>query len=316
MFKSTQDALLPERVWDNRIYLFFYRVCTHSIFTGFITFLIIYNTIILALDKFPVNENMDKILEVMNDVLSWLFVVEMIVKLIGLGFKDYAKDNFNIFDCAIVIMSVVENIIGWAGASSATGGAISAFRGVRLLRVFKLARSWTSFRNLLQKIIITLKDIRNFSVLLFLFIFVYTLLGMELFAYRIAFDDDNMPIKSDEIKEAGFKENYFMWYPRGNFNYFWDGFITIFTILIGDGWNEIMYDHMRNMGWVTMIFFISLYIFGNLILLNLFLAILLKNFETEKDLDEDLEKEIPKSPIKRLANSLSIRMATFVTKLT
>ena len=121
----------------------------------------------------------------------------MIIKLIGLGFKGYVADNYNIFDCIIVIMSVVENVIGWAGGSGATGGAISAFRGVRLLRVFKLARSWTSFRELLSKIIITLKDIRNFSVLLFLFIFVYTLLGMELFAYRLAFDDDNMPLNHD-----------------------------------------------------------------------------------------------------------------------
>lgn len=47
-----------------------------------------------------------------------------------------------------------------------------------------------------------------------------------------------------------------------------------------------MYDHMRSMGWVTMIFFISLYIFGNLILLNLFLAILLKNFDTENNFEE------------------------------
>ena len=39
------------------------------------------------------------------------------------------------------------------------GGAISSLRAVRLLRVFKLARSWTSFRELLQKMIITLKDI-------------------------------------------------------------------------------------------------------------------------------------------------------------
>lgn len=98
-------------------------------------------------------------------------------------------------------MSVVEMVIDWSGASSATGGAISAFRSVRLLRVFKLARSWTSFRNLLEKIMDTLKDIRNFSVLLFLFIFVYTLLGMELFAYRIAFDHENLPVKSDTIKK-------------------------------------------------------------------------------------------------------------------
>ena len=73
----------------------------------------------------------------------------MIIKLLGLGFKAYVDDRFNIFDCIIVIFSVIENVLGWTGTDSATGGAISAFRGVRLLRVFKLARSWTSFRELL-----------------------------------------------------------------------------------------------------------------------------------------------------------------------
>ena len=123
----------------------------------------------------------------------------MIIKLLGLGFKAYVDDRFNIFDCIIVIFSVIENVLAWTGTDSATGGAISAFRGVRLLRVFKLARSWTSFRELLEKIIITLKDISNFSVLLFLFMFVYTLLGMELFAYRVAFDESNLPLNSKDI---------------------------------------------------------------------------------------------------------------------
>lgn len=70
----------------------------------------------------------------------------MIIKLLGLGFKGYARDRFNIFDCVIVIISTIEIVIGWADPhSGGGGGAISAFRGVRLLRVFKLARSWKSF---------------------------------------------------------------------------------------------------------------------------------------------------------------------------
>lgn len=110
----------------------------------------------------------------------------MVVKLIGFGPKLYVKDKFNIFDCLVVIFSIVENVIGWAGVKGGTKGAVSAFRGVRLLRVFKLARSWTSFRELLEKIMMTFKDISNFSILLFIFMFVYTLLGMELYAYNVS----------------------------------------------------------------------------------------------------------------------------------
>ncbi len=117
-------------------------------------------------------------MESINNYLSWCFFAEMVIKLLGLGFELYAQDKFNLFDASIVVISTVENALSWTGVELGSGGAISAFRGIRLLRVFKLARSWKSFRELLEKIAITVKDISNFSILLFLFMFIYTLLGM------------------------------------------------------------------------------------------------------------------------------------------
>lgn len=53
---------------------------------------------------------------------------------------------------------------------------------------------------MLIKIGATLKDISNFVILLFLFLFIYTILGMELFAYKIRFDEDNNPIDLSKVK--------------------------------------------------------------------------------------------------------------------
>ena len=83
----------------------------------------------------------------------------MIIKLLGLGVIEYKRDGFNLFDAAIVILSMVEIAVTEVIPDLSTGGAFSAFRGVRLLRVFKLARSWTSFRNLLKVLIETIKDV-------------------------------------------------------------------------------------------------------------------------------------------------------------
>jgi hypothetical protein len=83
----------------------------------------------------------------------------MVIKLLGMGIKDYSSDSFNIFDGTIVMISVVEMIAEKLFDGSLGGGAFSSLRAVRLLRVFKLARSWTSFRELLAKMIVTLKDI-------------------------------------------------------------------------------------------------------------------------------------------------------------
>jgi len=88
-----------------------------------------------------------------------VFIVEMVIKLIGMGIRDYSADNFNIFDGTVVMISIIEMIVSDIIEGGIGGGAISSLRAVRLLRVFKLARSWTSFRDLLAKMIITFKDI-------------------------------------------------------------------------------------------------------------------------------------------------------------
>lgn len=80
----------------------------------------------------------------------------MIVKQIGLGFKGYFSDTFNIFDCFIVIVSTIDLALAFTEAGSSGGGAISAMRAFRLLRVFKLAKSWKKFQELLQTILNTM----------------------------------------------------------------------------------------------------------------------------------------------------------------
>ena len=84
-----------------------------------------------------------------NSFFTWAFVAEMVIKLFGLGFKEYAKDTFNIFDAVVVALSMIELVLAKAGVDDMAGGAFSAIRSIRLLRVFKLARSWKALYVLL-----------------------------------------------------------------------------------------------------------------------------------------------------------------------
>ena len=111
----------------------------------------------------------------------------MLIKLMGSGIKFYLKDAFNIFDCVVVLSSMIDFALQQA-LNSESNGAITAFRAFRLLRVFKLAKSWKKLQNLLTTMVSTLKDISTFSILLFLFMFIYALLALELFANRVKFD--------------------------------------------------------------------------------------------------------------------------------
>lgn len=181
---------MPERAESNKLYKICFIICEHWMFNLLITLLIVANTGVLALDQYPRNIKLEETASILNDLFSWCFAAEMIIKLIGLGLKRYTRDTFNIFDALLVIISLVDFVLLHIPEFSAggSGGALSAFRGVRLLRVFKLARSWTSFRELLQTMVKTVKEIIPFSSLLGICMFIFSLLGMELFGYRVRFD--------------------------------------------------------------------------------------------------------------------------------
>lgn len=135
------------------------------------------------MDRYPIDKKSETDNETANFVFYIIFVLEMFLKLYGFGLKGYWKDSYNIFDGIVVILSTIEVILANIGVDGSGGGnAISVFRAVRLLRLFKLAKSWTSLRKLLGTIVETIKDIGYFSILLLLFLFVYTLIGMELYA--------------------------------------------------------------------------------------------------------------------------------------
>lgn len=72
--------------------------------------------------------------------------------------------------------------------------SFSIFRVARLLRVFKLAKMWKSFDRLLVTMMNALKNIGVFSLLLLLFILMFTVLGLELFSNKILLDNENKPV--------------------------------------------------------------------------------------------------------------------------
>jgi hypothetical protein len=92
----------------------------------------------------------------------------------------------------IVITSIVDFFVT-TFVKSEGRAIITAVRAVRLIRIFKLARSWKRFEDLLKTMSKTFKDISNFSILLFLFMFTYALIGRELFAHRVKLNSDGDP---------------------------------------------------------------------------------------------------------------------------
>ena len=292
---------------DNPIVKACNKLVNQPLFGHFITLMIILNTISLGLEFYSMPDELKLVLKYFNYIFFTVFLLEMLLKWVGLGLREYAKDAFNVFDCVIVIISVVEFVIEMIALSS--GGAskksgLSALRSFRLLRVFKLARSWVELQKLLVTIMQSVIDVTNAAILLIVVMFIFTLLGMQLFGGRM---------KYEYYGETPADK------PKAHFDSFWWAFVAVFQVLTGENWNEIIFNtqhalkqdaEVANGGHYAMaiVYFVLLNVVGNFMILNLFLAILLSNFEGGDEEDEE-EAETPEDKYKKTPQIDSAKVA-------
>ncbi|XP_026471734.1 muscle calcium channel subunit alpha-1 [Ctenocephalides felis] len=256
-------------------------------FYWLIIVLVFLNTCVLATEYYRQPLWLDDFQEVTNVFFVALFTLEMMLKMYSLGFQGYFVSLFNRFDCFVVIGSIGEMILTNTKVMPPLG--VSVLRCVRLLRVFKVTKYWRSLSNLVASLLNSIQSIASLLLLLFLFIVIFALLGMQVFGGKFNFD----PTKDK---------------PRGNFDSFWQSLLTVFQILTGEDWNVVMYDGIQayggvaSIGILACIYFIILFICGNYILLNVFLAIAVDNLADaesltaiEKEQEEEGEAEKQKS---------------------
>ncbi|KAF1537326.1 Voltage-dependent L-type calcium channel subunit alpha-1F, partial [Eudyptes schlegeli] len=225
-----------------------------------------------------------------NKALLSLFAAEMVLKLYALGPACYFTSFFNRFDCFVVCGGVLETALVERGAMEPLG--ISVLRCVRLLRVFKVTRHWASLSNLVGSLLNSMKSIASLLLLLFLFIIIFALLGMQLFGGRFSFDETQT--------------------KRSTFDTFPQALLTVFQILTGEDWNAVMYDGIMAYGgpvfpgMLVCVYFIILFICGNYILLNVFLAIAVDNLADGDNINSGADKNQRRKRRRRGARKVSV----------
>ncbi|KAM6311265.1 voltage-dependent L-type calcium channel subunit alpha-1S isoform 11-T11 [Podargus strigoides] len=250
----------------------FRRKCRDVVKSKFFYWLVILlvalNTLSIASEHHMQPEWLTHVQDNANRALLALFVAEMLLKMYALGLRQYFMSLFNRFDCFVVCAGLLETILVELGTLSPLG--ISVLRCIRLLRIFKITRYWTSLSNLVASLLNSVRSIASLLLLLFLFIIVFALLGMQLFGGKFDFED--MEVR------------------RSTFDNFPQALISVFQILTGEDWNSIMYDGIMAYGgpsfpgMLVCIYFIILFVCGNYILLNVFLAIAVDNLAEAESL--------------------------------
>ena len=121
-----------------------------------------------------------------------VFVAELVLKLIGLGMRNYFKSHFNRLDFVVVSISLVDLILFSTVFKEDDSDHlfIKSLKVLRLLRAIRLARIWRQFRSILKHIWQSMVDVSVFTLLLGILIFIFAMLGMELFAHSVYLDVD------------------------------------------------------------------------------------------------------------------------------
>ncbi|XP_035379416.1 voltage-dependent T-type calcium channel subunit alpha-1I [Electrophorus electricus] len=246
-------------IWDEtRLKL--WSIVESKYFNRGIMIAILINTISMGIEHHNQPEELTNVLEICNIVFTSMFTLEMILKLTAFGFFQYLRNPYNIFDGIIVIISVCE-IIGQSD------GGLSVLRTFRLLRVIKLVRFMPALRRQLVVLMKTMDNVATFCMLLMLFIFIFSILGMHIFGCKFSLKTE----AGDTVPD------------RKNFDSLLWAIVTVFQILTQEDWNMVLYNGMASTSPLAALYFVALMTFGNYVLFNLLVAILVEGFQAEGD---------------------------------
>ncbi|XP_033022285.1 sodium channel protein type 1 subunit alpha isoform X1 [Lacerta agilis] len=236
-----------------------------------ITICIVLNTLFMAMEHYPMTDEFSNVLSVGNLVFTGIFTGEMFLKLVAMDPYYYFQEGWNIFDGFIVTLSLVE-----LGLADVEG--LSVLRSFRLLRVFKLAKSWPTLNMLIKIIGNSVGALGNLTLVLAIIVFIFAVVGMQLFG--------------KSYKECVCKIAKDCELPRWHMNDFFHSFLIVFRVLCGE-WIETMWDCMEVAGQaMCLTVFMMVMVIGNLVVLNLFLALLLSSFSADNLAATDDDNEM------------------------
>lgn len=135
----------------------------------------------MALIHYRINPQFETVLESCNYFFAIVFNFECVAKLLGLGCS-YFSSKWNIFDFIIVIGTNAGLIFKIAGSSINIGAAATGVRAFRIMRVIRLVNQSKHLRVILDTLVYILPSLANIGSMICLLIFIYSVLGMYIFA--------------------------------------------------------------------------------------------------------------------------------------
>ncbi|KAJ9445826.1 Sodium channel protein 60E [Diplonema papillatum] len=264
------------------------RVVTDRRFSAFIAVIIVCNCLVLASQHYGQPAELSRATRLLSYVFAGIYVVEIGLKLVAYPFAVFFSVPYNVLELVIIVSFAADLVLGGAGV----------LNSLRLLRLFHLAQQFPYLWSFLLAIMNSVKGVAVLTSLLGLVMFIYALLGMQIFGARYC-----------NLASDGYGDAAGSWCPdrpRENFDNLGWALISVFQIITGEDWNLAMHLGMRSTSDIAALYFVSLFVIGNYVVLNLFIAVLLGGLEStrfgkeEEDDPESQEAEEPRLSMQEL----------------
>uniref|UniRef100_A0A8D9A709 Voltage-dependent L-type calcium channel subunit alpha n=1 Tax=Cacopsylla melanoneura TaxID=428564 RepID=A0A8D9A709_9HEMI len=251
---------------------FIWRIVVSDYFEYFIMMLIVCNTVLLMMKFNGAPEKFTKLLQKLNYVFTFNFLLECIMKIIAFGWQNFFKDPWNTFDFITVIGSIVDAAVQeYQVINFINVGFLRLFRAARLI---KLLRQGYTIRILLWTFVQSFKALPYVCLLIGMLFFIYAIIGMQVFG--------NIELNPETAINR-----------HNNFRSFVQGLMLLFRCATGEAWPSIMLACVKNRKCdpaadkpdnecgsnLAYSYFVSFIFFCSFLMLNLFVAVIMDNFD-------------------------------------
>ncbi|XP_039472111.1 voltage-dependent T-type calcium channel subunit alpha-1H-like isoform X1 [Oreochromis aureus] len=241
-----------------------------KLFNRIIIIAIFMTIVTMAIEHYNQPQELTRVLNVSNIIITIIFVVEMIIKLIALSWM-YFADLDNSFDFVVVLISLWE-------LGSQADGKLSVVRAFRVLRFVRLFHFLPYLKRQLLVLKRTIGEASTLCWLMLFVIFIFSIVGMHLFGCKFHFrsiDDETVD-------------------DRKNFDSLLWSMVTVFQILTQDDWNVVLYNAVAATSPWAAIYFIAIIVFGKNVLLNVLVGIVVDSFQARPS--ENIHQDCPRCP--------------------
>ncbi|XP_010280049.1 PREDICTED: sodium channel protein type 1 subunit alpha, partial [Phaethon lepturus] len=329
-----------------------FKIVEHNWFETFIVFMILLSSGALAFEDIYIEQRktIKTMLEYADKVFTYIFILEMLLKWVAYGYQTYFTNAWCWLDFLIVDVSLVSLTANALGYSEL--GAIKSLRTLRALRPLRALSRFEGMRVVVNALLGAIPSIMNVLLVCLIFWLIFSIMGVNLFAGKFYYCVNTTTDERFEVDQINnfsqceelIKNNQSARWKnvKVNFDNVGFGYLSLLQVATFKGWMDIMYAAIDSRDVLDQpkyednlymyLYFVIFIIFGSFFTLNLFIGVIIDNFNQQKKkfggqdifMTEEQKKyynamkklgsKKPQKPIPRPGNKFQGMVFDFVTQ--